>query len=62
MSDVIDRLRAANPVPDCPPPPIEQLWRRVEIALLAHPDSRSASSSGNGTATQAPVATKPTLS
>jgi thiol-disulfide isomerase/thioredoxin len=31
MSDVIERLRAANPVPDCPPPPIEQLWRRVEL-------------------------------
>jgi thiol-disulfide isomerase/thioredoxin len=31
MSDVIERLRAANPVPDCPPPPIEQLWRRIEL-------------------------------
>ena len=31
MSDLIERLRAANPVPDCPPPPIEQLWRRVEL-------------------------------
>jgi len=31
MSDVIERLRAANPVPDCSPPAIEQLWRRVEL-------------------------------
>ena len=30
MTDVIERLRAANPVADCPPPPIEDVWRRVE--------------------------------
>lgn len=28
MSDVIERLRAAKP--DCPPPPIQPLWRRLE--------------------------------
>lgn len=30
MSDVIQRLRAANPEPDCPPPPIEGVWRRLD--------------------------------
>lgn len=30
MSDVIQRLRAANPEPDCPPPPIEAVWRRLD--------------------------------
>ena len=30
MSDVIERLRAANPVSDCPAPPIEAVWRRLE--------------------------------
>ena len=31
MGDVIERLRAANPVPGCPPPPIEAVWRRLEL-------------------------------
>jgi thiol-disulfide isomerase/thioredoxin len=30
MTDVIERLRAANPVPACPPPPIEDVWRRLD--------------------------------
>lgn len=29
-SDVIERLRAANPVRDCPPPPIDAVWQRIE--------------------------------
>jgi hypothetical protein len=30
MPDVLERLRDANPVPSCPPPPIEPVWRRIE--------------------------------
>lgn len=30
MPDVIERLRAANPVPGCPAPSIEDVWRKVE--------------------------------
>jgi hypothetical protein len=30
MIDPLERLRAANPEPHCPPPPIEELWRRIE--------------------------------
>lgn len=30
ISDPIDRLRAANPEPSCPPPPIDEIWRRIE--------------------------------
>src|SRR6202035_2533079 len=29
MSDVIERLRAANPLQECPPPSIEDVWRRL---------------------------------
>jgi len=30
MTDVMERLRAANPTPNCPPPPIEDVWRRID--------------------------------
>ena len=30
ISDPIERLRAANPEPWCPPPSIEEVWRRIE--------------------------------
>lgn len=30
MSDVMERLRVANPTPQCPPPPISGVWRRIE--------------------------------
>lgn len=29
MSDLLERLTAANPLPECPPPPIEQVWARL---------------------------------
>jgi len=41
MSDVLERLSAANPLPDCPPPPIEQVW-----ALLATQNAQATRSSG----------------
>ncbi len=28
--DPLERLRAANPEPWCPPPPIDEVWRRIE--------------------------------
>lgn len=30
ISDPIERLRAANPEPQCPPPSIDEVWRRIE--------------------------------
>ena len=30
MTDVLDRLRAANPEPGCPPPAIDATWRRLD--------------------------------
>jgi hypothetical protein len=30
ISDPLERLRAANPEPSCPPPPIDEVWRRIE--------------------------------
>jgi hypothetical protein len=30
MNDVMARLRAANPVPNCPLPPIEEVWRQID--------------------------------
>lgn len=43
MADVIERLRAANPVPGCPAPSIGDVWRKVEAnggqgALRAYGD------------------------
>ena len=32
MNDPIERLRAANPLPECPPPPIDEVWRRIDEA------------------------------
>jgi cytochrome c biogenesis protein CcmG, thiol:disulfide interchange protein DsbE len=32
MVDLIERLRAANPVPELPPPPIEAVWKKVETS------------------------------
>lgn len=29
--DPIDRLRAANPVPSCPAPPIDEVWHRIRV-------------------------------
>lgn len=37
MTDVIERLRAANPLPQCPPPSIEDVWRRLEQGSGARP-------------------------
>jgi thiol-disulfide isomerase/thioredoxin len=31
MPDALERLRAANPVADCPPPSIQDVWKRVEL-------------------------------
>jgi thiol-disulfide isomerase/thioredoxin len=39
MSTALERLRAANPVPDCSPPPIEHLWRRIELDEDQQPSS-----------------------
>jgi cytochrome c biogenesis protein CcmG, thiol:disulfide interchange protein DsbE len=55
MSDVIERLRAANPVPDCPPPPIEKLWRRVEL------DEQRQHTTGRGPAYPEPPRRRPTI-
>jgi hypothetical protein len=30
ITDPLKRLRAANPEPWCPPPPIDEVWRRIE--------------------------------
>ncbi len=30
MTDLLERLRAANPVPACPPPPLEDVWRKLD--------------------------------
>jgi hypothetical protein len=32
MTDVLERLRAANPVADCDPPPAERLWPAIDAA------------------------------
>lgn len=55
MSDVIERLRAVNPVPDCPPPPIEQLWRRVEL------DEQRQRTTGRGPAYPEQLRRRPTI-
>jgi hypothetical protein len=31
MIDVMERLSAANPVPECPPLPIEEIWSRLDV-------------------------------
>jgi hypothetical protein len=31
MTDARELLRAANPVPECPAPPVERLWARLEL-------------------------------
>jgi hypothetical protein len=41
MTDVMERLRAANPAPDCPPPPIEDVWRRVDADSPGESSERS---------------------
>jgi hypothetical protein len=30
MTDLLERLRAENPVPDCPPPRLEDVWRKLD--------------------------------
>jgi len=30
MNDVIERLRAENPVPECPPPSLDDVWRKLD--------------------------------
>jgi hypothetical protein len=35
MFNPIDRLAAVNPERDCPPPPIEEVWRRIDAEALA---------------------------
>ena len=30
MTDLLERLRAENPVPECPPPPLEDVWRKLD--------------------------------
>lgn len=32
MNDLIERLHAANPLPDCPEPSIDEVWRRIEFS------------------------------
>jgi thiol-disulfide isomerase/thioredoxin len=39
MMDVLERLRAANPVLDCPPPLIDGVWERIESTETARPGS-----------------------
>lgn len=41
MTDVMERLRAANPIAGCPPPPIEDVWRRVDADSPVEPVIRS---------------------
>ena len=55
MSDVIERLRAANPVPQCPPPPIEQLWGRIEL------DEQRQRATGRGPAYPEQLRRRPTI-
>jgi hypothetical protein len=35
MNDLIERLRAANPLPDCPEPSLDEVWRRIDLADAA---------------------------
>ena len=35
MADVMERLSAANPVPECAPPSIDEVWRRLEQTSTA---------------------------
>jgi len=35
MADVMERLSAANPVPECSPPSIDEVWRRLEQSSTA---------------------------
>ena len=30
MTDILERLRAANPVADCAAPPLEEVWRKLD--------------------------------
>ena len=30
MTDLLERLRAENPVPECPPPRLEDVWRKLD--------------------------------
>lgn len=43
MTDLIERLRAVNPVPDCEPPPIDDVWRKLDAldgsGAAASPDA-----------------------
>ncbi len=43
MTDPIERLRAANPLPDCRPPSIDDVWRRLELADAHEPRISDAS-------------------
>ena len=43
MTDLLQRLRAVNPVVTCAPPTIENVWRRLEHEdQISHPDSPGA--------------------
>lgn len=55
MTDPIKRLRAANPVPDCPSRPIEELWRRMDINDEQEPRLRRAGSPHSRRGTARPV-------
>ena len=46
ISDPIERLRAANPEPWCPPPPIDEIWRRIEARDGMRQDSVRAQTGG----------------
>ena len=52
MTDVIERLRAANPVLDCLPPPIDDVWRRAERADLSGGESSQAAWHARGRRTR----------
>jgi len=46
MSGLLERLRAANPVPDCGAPPIKDLWRKLDQELAASADRLSPAEGG----------------
>ena len=35
MNDLIERLRDANPVPTCPPPSLDDVWRKLDAGAQA---------------------------
>ncbi|MGO9793433.1 MAG: hypothetical protein ACLP8S_29085 [Solirubrobacteraceae bacterium] len=54
MFDPMERLRAANPEPDCPPPSIDDVWRRINANAGREPHSRRGLSARRSTITRIP--------